>query len=50
MDHAAASAGVAVCTMRTNFAGTGANVMTVVVPDPCPCAIGPDHEDPSVDT
>jgi hypothetical protein len=49
IDHTGAPSGDAVCVMRTNFACTGANVMIVVAPLPCPSATL-FHDAPSIET
>ena len=46
MDHAGASSALVVRLMRTNFARTGLNVLTVVTPLPTPSAAAV-HDEPS---
>src|SRR5262245_63224173 len=50
MDHGAGGSAVPVCVMRTYFARTGANVITVDCPLPSPSATGVPQLVPSIDT
>ena len=50
IDHGGASAILAVCVIRTNFALTGAKVIAVIPGTPSPSATGALHVDPSEDT
>ena len=48
--HGGALSTVAVCVIRTNFACTGANEITVLRPVPLPSATGALQVVPSIDT
>ncbi len=49
-DHTGRLGAVVVWVIRTNFARTGANAMSVETPVPCPLAITGPHVVPSADT